>query len=239
MKLTTQFNKQELNNIYFEHREYLLPVFAIVVSFFLFFVFIVPQILSFPQRKSEIDVESTKLNKIKETEKILSSANKDLVDSQFKIVSKTLPPSKPFEEVLSNITTAATLSNSQIESYQFEEQQILQTESGKFSSLNFQVIIIGGIEQAIGFVNQIYKTYPIAEVNKITSNSGASTISTLFYYKAFPSIGSEDRTQIRNVSAKEKAALNEISEWNDTSVGDVFEFQSDASPSGDTTSSPF
>lgn len=238
MKLTTEFNKKELNNIYFEKREYLLPVFAIFVSFFLFFIFIIPQILSFPQRKGEIDVENTKLSKIKETEKILSSANKSLIDSQFKIASKALPPAKPFEEVLSGITTAATLSNSQIDSYQFEEQ-ILQAEPNKFSSLNFQVTIIGGIEQAIEFVSQINKTYPIAEVNRITSSFGTSTISIVFYYKAFPSIDSEDRTRIRSLSAEEKAALDQISKWNDTAIEDVFELQLDASASGDTTSSPF
>ena len=238
MKLTTEFNKKELNSIYFEKREYLLPVFAIFVSFFLFFIFIVPQILSFPQRKGEIDVENAKLSKIKETEKILSSANKSLIESQFKIASKALPPAKPFEEVLSGITTAATLSNSQIDSYQFEEQEILQAEPSKFSSLIFQVTIIGGIEQAIEFVSQINKTYPIAEVNKITSSFGTSTISIVFYYKAFPSIDSEDRTQIRSLSAEEKSALDQISKWNETTTEDVFELQPDASASGD-TSSPF
>lgn len=238
MKLTTEFNKKELNNIYFEKREYMLPVFAIFVSFLLFFIFIVPQVLSFPQRKGEIDVENAKLSKIKETEKILSSANKGLIDSQFKIASKALPPAKPFEEVLSGITTAATLSNSQIDSYQFEEQEALQVESSKFSSLIFQVTIIGGIEQAIEFVSQINKTYPIAEVNKITSSFGTSSISIVFYYKAFPSIDSEDRTQIRSLSAEEKKALDQVSKWNETTVEDVFEENLDASASGD-TSSPF
>ncbi len=239
MKLTNQLNKEGIINLYFENKDYLLPVFAIIVSFFLFFIFIVPQILSFPSRKQDVDAETAKLNKIKESEKILSAANKNLIDSQLKTASKTLPANKAFEDVLNGISTAATLSNSQIESYQFRDQGNALNGNQKFLSLNFNVTIIGNVEQAIEFINQIHKTYPISEAINISSSEGSSTISMLFYYRPFPSIGAEDRTQIRNMSAREKAALVEISKWNDTSIGNIFNSAVNASSSAENKSSPF
>lgn len=239
MKLTNQLNKELLLGLYYENRDYLLPVFAIFVSLLLFFVFIVPQLLSFPSRKSEVDVENSKLNRIREAEKILSSADKNLIDSQLKTASAALPPDKAFDQVLSGISEAASLSQSQVESYQFENKTTLQNDSSKFSSLHFDISIIGDIAQAIEFVNQIYKTYPISDVKEITSSSGVSSVSILFYYKAFPPIGSEDRTQLRSLSSKEKAAFEQISSWNSAGLEEAFEPFVEASPSAESDSSPF
>ncbi len=238
MKLTNKLTKELLLGVYYENREYLLPFFAIFVSLLLFFVFMVPQLLSFPGRKSEVDVENNKLNRIKEAEKILSSADKDLIDSQLKTASSALPPDKAFDEILSGISQAASLSQSQVESYQFENRPILQNDLEKFSSLHFDISIIGDIGQAIEFVNQIYKIYPVSDVKEITSSSGLSTVSIQFYYKAFPSIGSEDRSEVKSMSAKEKAALEEISTWNNTGL-ETFEPFVEASPSAENDSSPF
>ncbi len=239
MKINTQLNKEAIANLYFENKEYSLPLFAIVISVLLFFVFIVPQATSFPSRKNEIDIETAKLNKIKESEKVLSAINEDLIDSQLKISSKALPPNKAFEEVLNSISTAATLSNTQIENYQFQEDEDVLADADKFPLLTFEVDVIGGVGQAIEFINQLHKTYPISEVTNIISTGGVSTITVLFYYKPFPSISSEDRGQIRNMSAKEKSTIDEISKWNDVSIQTTGEPVIDASVSAEVRSSPF
>lgn len=239
MKINTQLNKEAIANLYFENKEYALPLFAIIVSVLLFFVFIVPQATSFPSRKNEIDIETAKLNKIKESEKVLSSIDENLIDSQLKIVSKALPSNKAFQEVLNSISTAATLSNTQIENYQFQEDENALVDANKFPSLTFEVDVTGDVRQAIELINQLHKTYPISEVTNIINSGGVSTITILFYYKPFPSISFEDRGQIRNMSAKEKSTIDEISKWNDVDIQTTSEFIIDASASAELRSSPF
>ena len=239
MKINTQLNKEAIANLYFENKEYALPLFAIIVSVLLFFVFIVPQAISFPSRKNEIDIETAKLNKIKESEKVLSTIDEDLIDSQLKIASKALPSNKAFEEVLNSISTVVMLSNTQIKSYQFQEDENVLADANKFPSLTFEVDIIGGVGQAIEFINQLYKTHPISEVTSIISTGNVSTITILFYYKQFPSIIFEDIAQIRNMSAKEKSTIDEISKWDDVSIETTTESVIDASASGEVRSSPF
>lgn len=240
LKINNILSYGAIKSLYEDNKQYSLPVVSIIVSFLLFFIFIVPQVLSFPSRKQEVDIETEKLDKIKETEKILQNADIGLIDPQLKTASKALPPGKSFEEILNGISTAAALSAVQIESYKFDKQITETTsEKNKFSSLLFEVSIIGTTKDAISFIKDLYKTYPASDVTSIISSQGTTSIKILFYYKSFSSISPTDRTELKSMSAMEKAALDEISKWNDTSIeGTTTPFVT-ATESAEADSSPF
>jgi len=69
MNLNAKFSKEIIYSLYEDNKNYAIPVLSIVISFLLFFIFIVPQVLTFPNRKQEVDIENAKLSKIKEAEK--------------------------------------------------------------------------------------------------------------------------------------------------------------------------
>ncbi|MBI2621569.1 MAG: hypothetical protein HYW63_02880 [Candidatus Levybacteria bacterium] len=241
MNFNTKLSKEEVLSFYSDNKEYALPALSIVASFFLFFVFIVPQLISFPSKRQEANIENAKLERIKEAEKVLTGANVDILDSQIKIATKALPPGKAFEEILNGISSAVSLSNTQIESYQFDTQTILSTGSiaSKFSTLLFEITIIGSTQEAIEFTKALYKTYPASEVTSILTSSGITSVKALFYYKSFSQVSPEERTQVRSISAKEKETLDEISKWNDTSAVIFFEPEVSATESAENDSSPF
>lgn len=202
-----------------KHKDYLLPIIAIIAAIFLLLTFIVPKALSFTSRISEVSAENEKLQKIKDTQRILESVDEGLIEEQLVIATKALPSGKAFEDVLSGITTAAALSGSQIDGYIFQDQGISgQQNTGQFPSLNFEVTIVGGMDQASDFVTQLYKTFPLSNVSAIVNSQTTTRISILYYYNAFPSVSVEDRTQLKNMSAKESAAFSEISQWNETNI---------------------
>lgn len=238
MKLKTEINRDTLVSLYYENRDFVLPIFAIIVSVFLFIIFIIPQVLSFPARKSEVDIEEAKLNKIKESEKVLSTSNAGLINSQVEIASKTLPDKKSFEEVLNAISSAANLSNSQIESYEFQDSNITPATSQNFQSIKFQVSIFGDVVQTANFIDELYQTYPISNVVGIKNSESLSTISIVFFYNPFISQTLVDRTAVRVMSPKEKTALSDITKWKDPSEN-VFEQIPGATESAKTSSSPF
>ncbi len=241
MNLNKKLTKEEISSLYADNKQYSLPILSVVISIFLFFIFIVPQVFSFPSKKQEVDIENIKLNKIKEAKKILAAADENLIDSQLKTASKALPSGKSFEEILNGISTAAGLSGVQIENYKFDDKNVLlsKTQASKFSSLLFEVTVIGTAQDAIEFIRQLYKTYPTSDAISILTSSGITNVKILFYYKTFPSISPEEKTQVRNFSAKEKAALDEISKWNDNSIENIFEIEASASESARSDSSPF
>lgn len=241
MSLGSKLTKESIYGLYQDNKDYVLPVLAIITSLFLFFIFIVPQLLSFPSRKQEVDKENEKLRKIKETKEILLNSDENLIDSQLRIASKALPPGKSFEEILNGISTAAALSGTQIENYKFESQNILspETNDSKFPSLLFEVSIIGTTKDATSFIRELYKTYPASDAISMLTSFGATNIKILFYYKSFPLVNPEDRIQIKNISAKESGALKDISSWNDTSSGSFIGPIGQASESAQSDSSPF
>ena len=243
-KINSELNKDTLLSLYYENKEMVLPVFAIVVSILLFIIFIIPQLLSFPSRKSAVDSENAVLNKIKESEKVLSTANLDLVNSQVELVGKTLPEKKTIEEALGAIFTAASLSNSQIESYQFidsgaEARPVPKESENKYQSLDFSVNIFGDINQAVDFIDQLYKSYPISSVKDIDISEGIASMTISFFYSPFAALSLDDRTRVRSMSEKEREAIEEIQSWNETLGGDIFNTLLESSPSGESSSSPF
>lgn len=238
MKFNKEVDKELIINLYYENKELVLPIFSIVVSFFLFAIFIAPQVLSFPARRTEIAAETLKLNKIKDSEKILSTANVDLINSQVQIVENTFPDKKEFENVLNAISAAANLSNTQIDSYQFQGSKDVKTTSGSFPSLSFQVNILGDLDQTISFVDQLYKTFPISDVTSIANADNLSTISINFFYSPFSTMEINDRTQIRSMSANEKSTMDKITKWNDSFSGELFNALPPSTASAE-TNSPF
>ncbi len=243
-KINPELNKDTLLSLYYENKEMVLPVFAIVVSILLFIIFIIPQLLSFPSRKSAVDAENAVLDKIKESEKVLSAANIDLVNSQIELVGKTLPEKKTIEEALGAIFTAASLSNSQIESYQFIDSGTEAVPGpkefeNKYQSLDFLVNIFGDINQTVNFIDQLYKSFPISSVKDIDISEGIASMTVSFYYSPFVTGSLEDRTKVRSMSEKEREAIEEIQSWNETLGGDIFNPTPESTSSGESNSSPF
>lgn len=239
MKRKNNLNKETLIGLYYENKEFTLPIFSIVISVLLFLVFIIPQLISFPSRKNGIDSENAKLNAIKESEKILSTANADSLNSDVELAAKVLPKDKALEDSINAIFTSASLSNAQIESYDFVDSNSPNIAQGELSKLNFNVGIFGGMDQAADFINVLYKTYPVSEVENVKYKEGISTLSLFFYYSPFVSNSLNDRTAVREMSKIEESTLKELRKWNDNSRGSVFNFIPSSTESGRTGSSPF
>lgn len=238
MQSKRDISKDSLTGLYYEYKELVVPVFAIVVSVLLIFIFILPQVLSFPEGKTQVDAEMEKLNKIKESEKILSTVNVDLLNSQVEIAAKTLPQTKQFENVLNAISSAANISSTQIDSYNYKDTSVTENSTEKFSSLFFDISIFGDPDQIVNFINQLYKTFPLSDVTNITSSEGLSSVTVLFYYNPFTNAEIGDRTLVRSMSDREKKVLDEISKWDEPSSGDIFNLIP-ASTSSAETGSPF
>ena len=238
MKLT-ELNKENLTNIYYENKEYALPLVILLVAVLLFIIFIIPQILSFPTKKNERDTEIAKLDKIKHAKAILETANVVKLDSDVEISSGTLPSEKNFEIVLGAITSAASLSNSQIGKYQFSEGGGNTTTSAGIPGLTFEIEIIGDSQQGINFADQIYKTYPISEINAIDYSDGVSKITITFYYKPFVTVEAEGGALVRDKTQAESQAFEEISKWSTNNIDSEFDFPENATQSAEGSTSPF
>ena len=239
MKLS-ELSKESLVSYYYENKDYLIPFVILLSSALLFLLFIVPQLLAFPSKKSERDVEITKLKKIEEARDILENANTLKLDRDVKIASQALPSDKNFELVLSAITVAANLSNTQVNKYLFVEDTIDSSASEpELPKMNFEISILGDVRQSVKYMDELYKTYPISDITEIDHKEGATKLKVSFYYNPLTEIKSEDGVLVRNFSQKENEALRQISGWNDVMNDSIFQFPDTATESAEGSTSPF
>lgn len=208
------FDKEKIQTTIEENRELTIPISVLVAAIILFVVFILPNILSFPSKKGARDVEITRLNQIKEAQRVLESTNEENLDSEVDLVSKVLPSDKNFELILAAITQAALNSNVQIASYLYSDTRPNDAESQKpYNEMVFEISIAGGIAEASRFVDELYSTYPISDVKSISYINGIAQIITSFYYSPFTSVSAKDAALARKKTPEESKAFESISSW--------------------------
>lgn len=229
MDFNTEFSKENLLELYSSNKDLVVPILSIVISASLFLFVIFPQLISFSAKKSEADLENIKLSKMQETYDMLSKLDENVVDSNIKTAQKALPDKKDFESILTAISTAAGNSSTQIIDYTY---QASSNNSDKYPTILFKIQIIGGAREAVRFTDELYRTYPLADVTSIVSSDSIDKLDVSFYYKAFPYVTVDDRTMVGKMSKKQEDALKTISGW--TNTESVIEIPTEASASSST-----
>lgn len=240
MKFNSELNKESIKGEYYEKKIYLIPGLAILISILLFLFFILPQAIDFPTRINDLEVENQKLKKIKTSLNLVSNANSDELDSDIQTITKTLPQDKNFEKILNSISLAASLSNTLVISYKFQDSVSSMGAGVKdIPTLNFKIEIFGDPNDASLFIEELYKLNPISEVTKIKTESGLTTLEVSFYYKPFETLSQEQKIEINNTSSKQLSTLETVSLWSDIDTADIFNFVSESTTSATGRTSPF
>ncbi len=105
--------------------------------------------------------------------------------------------------------------------------------------MEFKVSIIGDAREAVGFIKELYKTFPISDVTNISSQESITSITINFFYKPFPSVGGEDRTSLKGLTAEQSKTLSEVSKWNNDEIGNIIDIDLEATTSAEVRTSPF
>lgn len=232
MIFNSEFNKENILAIYEENKQFILPLVAIIISILLLLFLILPQIIAFPSNKAEADRETVKLNKMQAAYDYLIKLDEQIVNSNLTLAQKALPDKKDFGSVLNAISIASGKSSTQIFDYKFQESSGTQT---KYPTLLFNIEIIGGIREAISFINELYKVYPLSTVAGFSSANNFSKINVNFYYRAFPPITEDDRLTVTKMNNEQQSALETISKWD---IVDI-EVEVPLEATSSSTTSPF
>lgn len=195
-----------------ENRDLLVPLAILFLAVVLFIVFILPSLFSFGSKKSERDTEVSKLNQIKEAKRVLENTDENVLDQEVELTSNALPSDRNFELILSAITDSAVRANVQIANYLFGDAGNTAGQNA-YSELVFEIGILGGIDQAAAFANEITNTFPLSEVKGISHTNSISKILVSFYYKPFTSVDAQDAALAREKNPNEIEALEIIRQW--------------------------
>lgn len=208
---------QTLKDLYAAYKQFSVPIFMIIVSFFLIFFALIPQfqdlLTTFSQRSEAVQ----KLQILKSNLSLLGTTDESDLDSKLAVVLRALPAEKDFESVLTTISSVGNTSGVSLGNFEFRVGDLAGTSSGNdaFPSLGITLIINDGAVGASRFMSNLAESLPLSEVKKIDVNADSTTLFLVFYYKSLPNAKTSSDIKIVPVSAKQSELLGQLLSWDD------------------------
>lgn len=223
MSFKLELGADEFKEQFESNKELYISLGVLLGAALLFIMSILPNILDFPRKLSERNVEVEKLNKIKEAQKIIDATDVNLIDEEVEVVTKALPSDRNFELILGAISEAAARSGARVVSYEYNDRSRPGRRTAQDNTeLVFDIGILGDVNDSSKFSNELLKTYPVSDIREISYSENLSKVSVAFYYKPFTKVQSQEVALARNKTAKEREALEEIETWNSYSFEQIF-----------------
>lgn len=225
-------DRMTLSLIYNRNKDYLVPLFTILVAFILLIQITIPSLSTLSTKNQEVKFEKEKLTTLKNNLNILTTLNTQTLDLQLSNATDALPSSKNFAGVLNAVSISANLSGVALGDFEFQVGDISNsvTPSKGFPNLQLSLNINGSVTNIAKFVNELYKTMPVSEVSNIQVTGGRATLNTLFYYKPYLGKSIDETIPLNNLSKSNLDLLTEISSWNNPKIIEQIQPIINASP---------
>ncbi len=187
----------------------LLSAVLVVMAIGILLFVIIPQIGNIGVQRAANAAKQAEVQELQASLNALQSANPEQIDSDMKLVTTALPTSKDVIAVFSTISSLATSTNVQLRGFTLkvgnlykknvsneETIQLDITSATGFPAIDV-VITVTTLDERnlVTFSDGLYRNFPIARINTLSSQENESTIEISFYYRPY------DLNQIENGGA--------------------------------------
>lgn len=210
-------NKDLFNSFFQKYKDYLLPLFTVLVCFAILFFVIMPQFQNYLSSKQQLEEETQKLNVLNNNYNFLSSLDEAKNTSDLKTLSVVLPPSKDFTGIINALSVASSKTGVGIGDFSFSLGNLAKSndlDPSSQPSVKIEVNLTGNASLITNFINELYKTAPLSEILSVKTNLDSSNLVILFYYKPFPPQNVSDDAAVAQISSKNSNLLKQIYGWN-------------------------
>lgn len=215
INLNQSVSKESTRNFYEDHKDYLYPLVAILISFALFLFVILPQIIAFPAKKVEVDAEEKKLDGYVAAREYAGSISSTTLSEELLLSTQALPVEKDYTSMVLAISSAANATNTTIENYRFllggAGSSKTKLSGGSIPSIVLQTNVKGTADQIVQFITELSETLPLSEVSELSYANGTSQIYINFFYKPLPSADISSSEFVREKNAEEKETFDALS----------------------------
>lgn len=221
MDLKINLDIESLKTVYQDYKNYLIPLGIIFVCIVLLIMIILPQLTLISDTQQKKEEEVNKLNILNTNLVQLESINDGALSDYVSTVTLALPIQKNFESVLGAISSAANVSGVLVGDYQFQVGDIShppKAGGGKFPSIEISLSLTSDVDSTLRFMDEIYRTVPLAEVKGVSVSGDSTTIDLVFFFKPLPPSGIDPTIQFRKITPKDKNLLNEIFKYNNVQL---------------------
>lgn len=215
-----EIDSSSIKYLYKKHKDYVVPIVTIIVSFILFLQITIPTLNNLSAREQEVKFEREKLTTLRSNLKVLSALNELSLDLQLSVAADALPSDKNFAGVLNAVSISANKSGIFLGDYEFQVGDLTKTVTPLkgLPSLQLSLITSGDANATARFVEELYRSFPISEVTNIEINGNRATLSTVFYYKPVALGKTDEYVALSNLSKEDLDTIKDLSTWNNPRV---------------------
>lgn len=206
---------------YNKNKIYLLPIAVLLISIIMFFYVIVPQFKQYLAQKEKLDIETQKLQVLKNSFNYLTSLDSIQVESDLKLLTKALPIEKDVMGIMTAISAVSSKTGMGIDSYRFAPgnlSKIIKEETAIFPSIIMELKLEGNGNVFKNFLTELYRTVPILDVLDIKYKGNTGVLILAFYYKPLPPENISDDKIVNKLSNKDKKLIKDFYFWNNLQV---------------------
>jgi len=239
MKKNLSLGPYAIKELYLKNKDIIIPLFIILVSAILLFKFVMPQISSFVDSRSQRDEALKQLAILQDNYNYVSGLNDSVITSDTDTLTKALPLEKDFGGVLSAISSASIKSGVAVGNFEFQVGDITKPSTNVAGKASMQLLINVQADSAgvINFLNRLSESLPISEVTSIDFNGGNAGITVLFYYRPFNKETISDTSVLKKQTKADEDLIVKLSGWKDNESLFTLPIQGNATPSA--AGSPF
>ena len=203
------------------YKKFIIPLVLNLLTVFLVFWVIFPQIGQIPQQLSKIKTQTSQNKTLNESLSLLRSLPDSEVDENFTTVVSALPTTKDVALIFSSLSSAASASNTQVESFSLNAGGIFGraaelSDTGTITTPTLSVIAqVGGASAAslTQFGSELTVRLPVAEIRNLGLANDSATYEIGFYYKPLDTAKIDRQDKIIPLSQSEINLLNQLKEW--------------------------
>lgn len=204
-----------LKFLYLKYKAYVIPLVVILVSWFVFFRFIVPQIQSVLAAKSEVDASEQTIAIMTQNYNTLASLNDATLQNQLKLADTALPSEKDFAGILMAISNAAGASGAIVNDYSFQIGSLGSTTTSAAAdadqTVELTLTLKGTMDQTKKFIQELGKQMPISEVISYSMIATSSiSINANFFFSTMPKVTFAATQPISILTASQKKILTDL-----------------------------
>lgn len=198
--------------LYSRYKGYIIPFFVIIVAILLFIKITIPSITDLLIGYEEQEKAELAIDIIRKNIDFLKNIDNSSLESQFRIVTKTLPMSKDFDSILNAVSDSSNKSGVVLSGFNFTIGDLKKDEAiNEYPSLKLEVDLDGNAEAVNNFIGSLAKTLPLSEITKVSAEIDSSVVTIEFYYEIVVASIKSDNLPIIPISGDGLSLIEEMS----------------------------
>lgn len=198
--------------LFFRYKDFVLSLGIAIISWLLFFQFVVPQIQNFLSVKDAIQANEQTLAVLSSNYNTIAAIDDTNMQQLTQTANAALPSSKDFAGILNTISFSAAASGVVVNDYSFAigdlNSTTAQTQSDQLVSI--ALTLKGDTGQIKAFLLSLAQQMPLSEVTSVTLNGQSAGVTVNFFFSSLPKISFIDTNPLPPLTPAEKTLLQNL-----------------------------